>query len=483
MSNPFIPARSSTPPSSLAQRSAVSDVSRSSALSTAELATLTPDDIEFLDTVISRAPTSATTFIHIFKAYNEVINERGLDPENEVDYYKKLLKIGTLKGENWASKWRAVKTQNGYTATPTPAKARLPLHKATPQAHLPSSTVASVTPLAQPSTARLLKRLKALQHEQPPEPPESVPDDLLSRTDITDTETDSPPRAAPVPTPGRPSSGLTTTDNTLGLDVGAIPRYPPSSTLAPSKPAGSRWFERDPDIDKSVPFLTSTPPLSPHKPASRATPVSTRQPVIPRVPMISTPFKSLADLRTPNSREDDAWSKVRVEQDERSADQFRNTGLLQRCFDVWKQGYDWVIVSLLPARPLRPRGTASLNSNHPSLPSFPCTTGNDSSNLPCARYVRSSCRHSQVALCSGTATRANSAGRRPRRCILPEGGVHPLARTLAGETEGRVACRYAHAHADGSKSARWCAAQGCVGALASVVPEPSHATALRRAPR
>ncbi len=353
MSTPFIPARVSTPPLSyattLAPRSAVSDVSRSSALSIAELATLTPDEIEFLDAVISRAPASATTFIHIFKAYNEVISERGLDAENEVDYYKKLLKIGTLKGDNWAAKWRAVKAQNGYSATSTPARAKPPLHKATPQAHLPSSKVPSVTPTTQSSTARLLQRLKALQHETPPELSESAPDDLLSRTDITDTEADSLPRAGPTPTPGRPLSMFTTTDNTLGLDVGATPGYPPSSTLAPSKSTGWRWPDRDPDIDKSVPFLTSTPPLSPRKPASRPTPTSasTRR---HHVPANATPFRSLADLRTLKPRttnEDDVWSKVRVEQDERTAVQFRNTRLLRRCFGVWKQGYDWVIVRLL----------------------------------------------------------------------------------------------------------------------------------------
>ena len=329
MSPLFTPARSSTPPSTLVQRSAVSDVSRSSALSTAELATLTPDEIEFLDAVISRAPTSATTFIHIFKAYNEVISERGLDAENEVEYYKKLLKIGTLKGENWASKWRAVKAQNNYTATSTPAKTK--------------------PPHSQSSTGRLLQRLKALQHEQPVKPSESPPDDILSRTDITDTETDSPLRAAPAPTPGRPSSRLTT-NNTLGLDVGSNPGYPPSSTLAPLRPTGWRWSERDPDIDKSVPFLTSTPPLSPNKPASRPNPAPTRQPVLHHLPINSAPSRPLVDLRILNSHataEDDAWNKVRVEQDELLADQFRNTRLLERCFDVWKQGHDWVIVRLL----------------------------------------------------------------------------------------------------------------------------------------
>ena len=76
---------SSTPSSTLVQRSAISNISRSSALSIADLATLTPDEVDFLDVVINHVPTSATTFIHIVKAYNEVISDRGLDVENEVD--------------------------------------------------------------------------------------------------------------------------------------------------------------------------------------------------------------------------------------------------------------------------------------------------------------------------------------------------------------------------------------------------------------
>ena len=46
---------------------------------------LNTDEVEFLDAIISRAPTSATTSIHIFKAYHEVISECGLDAKNEVD--------------------------------------------------------------------------------------------------------------------------------------------------------------------------------------------------------------------------------------------------------------------------------------------------------------------------------------------------------------------------------------------------------------
>ena len=59
---------------------------------------------------------------------------------------------------------------------------------------------------------------KELQHGQPSEPSEFG--DLPSRTDIIDTETDSPRRDAG-PTSRRPSSSMVTiTNNTLGLDVG-----------------------------------------------------------------------------------------------------------------------------------------------------------------------------------------------------------------------------------------------------------------------
>ena len=128
-------------------------------------------------------PPSATILIHIFKAYNNVISERGLDAENEVQYYKKLLKIGTLKGENWASKRRAVKAQNGYTSTPTsaPPGTRPPPHHSTLQTPLFSSKVTVMTPPVRSTMARLLQRLKGLRYERfPPNPPNLLPTILLA---------------------------------------------------------------------------------------------------------------------------------------------------------------------------------------------------------------------------------------------------------------------------------------------------------------
>ena len=80
---------------------------------------------------------------------------------------------------------------------------------------------------------------------------------------------------------------------------------------------------------------------------------STRQQPVPHPTPISsavTTRRLPADLRTPNRHaadEDDAWNKIRVSQDEQAADRFRNVRLLQRSFDVWRQGHEWIVVRFL----------------------------------------------------------------------------------------------------------------------------------------
>jgi len=75
-----------------------------------ELRNLARNDLEFIEAVIQRAGPMATTFPVVFKAYNGVLKERGMD-SGEVRYYGKLLKLGTMKGKNWGEKWEAVKSQ------------------------------------------------------------------------------------------------------------------------------------------------------------------------------------------------------------------------------------------------------------------------------------------------------------------------------------------------------------------------------------
>jgi len=48
---------------------------------------------------------------------------------------------------------------------------------------------------------------------------------------------------------------------------------------------------------------------------------------------------------------DDAWKNIKMEQDEKYADEFRENMLLARCWEIWKQGYLWITVSAI--NPLR----------------------------------------------------------------------------------------------------------------------------------
>lgn len=88
--------------------------SSSTSLASEVLGGLTAKDVEVIDEIIRRAPPTTTTFLNVFKAYNEVLKVRGLDSGNDVVYYKILLKIGVVRGSDWGSKWDAIKEQFGY---------------------------------------------------------------------------------------------------------------------------------------------------------------------------------------------------------------------------------------------------------------------------------------------------------------------------------------------------------------------------------
>jgi protein SFI1 len=111
----FQPTRAS-PPLRLAKPCRVSpappsidlSVISSSTVVVPELKNLTQEDLIFIEAVVQCAGPHATTFPLIFKAYNDVLKDRGMDA-GEVRYYGKLLKLGTMKGKNWGEKWEAVK--------------------------------------------------------------------------------------------------------------------------------------------------------------------------------------------------------------------------------------------------------------------------------------------------------------------------------------------------------------------------------------
>lgn len=48
--------------------------------------------------------------------------------------------------------------------------------------------------------------------------------------------------------------------------------------------------------------------------------------------------------------DDDVWAKVREARDEVEADKFRERKLVERCWDVWIQGFEWVQVRTVGLR-------------------------------------------------------------------------------------------------------------------------------------
>jgi protein SFI1 len=372
----FRPVRSSTPPrarslgtNTLVPTSAVSDASKSSIQSTSELAALTADDIDFIDAVIARAPLNSTTFLSLFKAYDLELSARGLRSEDEVDYYSKLLKIGTLKGASWEEKWRMVKAQYSYKPATARAKSGLGtgFARSTP-------TTTSVAP-ERLGTARLLQRLRILQHGDVHEGPESPVRGIFSQTEATElTETESqvdvaPPRFVPYRSPS-PSQLTATDDSHDAYDTTSQPptsaqparRFSPWSandsqmseddaplaTTTPSyHPTPSGAYARDTKTHMATPIPSSRTPLAR---ASRPTSVQ-RPPSPPKSQAPMRPSTSTKTVHAPYSVDDDkddAWERIKMQQDEEIADQFWEDRLVERCWYVWKQGYEWTMVRAWP---------------------------------------------------------------------------------------------------------------------------------------
>lgn len=67
----------------------------------------------------------------------------------------------------------------------------------------------------------------------------------------------------------------------------------------------------------------------------------------PLSPLLLGPH--MTRLSAPKERKnlDDAWKNIKMEQDEKYADDFRNDMLLTRFWEIWRQGFQWIMVSVL----------------------------------------------------------------------------------------------------------------------------------------
>lgn len=331
------------------------DLSISSTIVSApELRDLEQHDIELLDAIIERAGPSASTFLTVFKAYNDILQERGLDT-HEVIYYGKLLKLGTLKGGSWADKWEMVKLQHGYGGkygTPTrkrdpptqPRSSRTPIRRVIPttrpsridddsftlHSHQEDTEYAPSDPDTRVDTPQYRPTINLNRPRPAPLSPSTVTEDSTGSA-----ETNVPSYPIP-PTPDPRFVPLAQTRNLRVWDTAAS-ETTETRTVAPSTvPPSYRATLGEPKIQR----LRSTSP-SPG-PSDRPSPS-------PGIISSTTARQTIALARERRGsivNEDDAWNKIKMARDEEEADRFRQERLVERCWDVWRQGFQWIIVSL-----------------------------------------------------------------------------------------------------------------------------------------
>ncbi|KAG6903226.1 hypothetical protein C0995_002769 [Termitomyces sp. Mi166 len=319
----FRPTRASPPlrPTRHLEHALPADISRSSTNTSApELTGLSPEDIDLLDAVINRAGTSATTFLTVFKAYNDVLRDRGLDPQ-EVVYYGKLLKLGTMKGKNWGDKWNAVKAQHNRTSGASNNNQR---HG---QLHLANHT---------PRRDTQFGGLPALSKDTLSTPSHDADVDApLSSVEISPSVKHSKRRFRAQTTASNSSDEMRR--NSLLL----LPDTPPA------KQQHRPWkFGASLPSDSEGASMSSTVRLAATRPQHPTQESLARKPPVAITPAaVRKIIASARERRGSVINEDDAWSKIRMERDEAEAEVFRKTRLLERCWKVWTQLYQWIITT------------------------------------------------------------------------------------------------------------------------------------------
>ena len=98
--------------------------------------------------------------------------------------------------------------------------------------------------------------------------------------------------------------------------------------------------------------------ISPVPPSYKSTPFASVLPIVQRSEnselnqsnstlKVVLPIKQAASQPKERKNLDDAWKNIKMEQDEQYADNFRNDMLLTRCWEIWRQGFQWIKVSVL----------------------------------------------------------------------------------------------------------------------------------------
>jgi protein SFI1 len=264
---------------------------------------LTHDEVAFVDSIINRVPSSATTFVPVFKAYQDEFEDRELNATDDQFYYNLLLKLGMIRADNWQARWSVVKEHFGYQ-----------LEAALEPDVLPEVPVAS--PRASLYRANFDEDDDAFTlHSHAESGGYAAPPSYASKRNrkifdgaATSTQKTAPRQGSSVgrmlPRVHRPSS--------LAIN---ITRHRLESVTTQSTQEEASQLEANSPTAAVPPSYHTYPQVAPEK-----------------------PVRSSLTIR------DDAetWRVIEME---RNADMFRRDSLLSRCLEVWVQGLHWVEVS------------------------------------------------------------------------------------------------------------------------------------------
>lgn len=337
-----------------------STISSTTSNAIAALSGLSTRDVRIIDDIIRRVP-DATTFPTMFKAYNAVLQEHGLDATNDVVYYKILLKVGVVKGPNWGSRWEMAKEQLGYddmadqTASEaeeeeeTPVKGKAPA-RVTYTARLPQFNA---------SPGRLAPRTKHQGHMYIDPEDESAAserdhdhdsftvhshreDEETTTTDGDATE-DGTSEGSPT-TLVQPAPVRATGRNALHLQTGPS-SYPPLPSITEFLPVQakktqhSRKDTHDPINERPLSRAEETPRATNSRQVQRDFPITNDGMRAALVPKAANNSKAPLPVH-----DEDTWRKIKVQRDEKEADRFREIILLERYFHLWTDGLCWIKV-------------------------------------------------------------------------------------------------------------------------------------------
>jgi len=368
----FRPAHTSSPAKFLLQPApsslSLSDASRASGVSRSELQTLSPTEADFLDAVIRRIAPNATSFLSGLKAYNDELHERGLDSQTETVHYGRLLEICKLRGPSWQVKWDAVKKQYGYGTVPSRPSLR---PKTPPQSRQPSFPRPTRSPAYLMAPVRhddddVFTLHSHQDRDETTQDTEQTEEDREEGS--SDTERDDEPTSYGITGSRHPQGTSQTRMSNRPASRPANPILPPS-LIHPATPRPQNayqeaiqrvhaWDDTSDTTDAVMPPPSNTPPS--YRAAVRTGPTSKPVATDPRnhlAPRAPSPIKlprpePHAQPTLPQSRErkgsvineEDAWKKIKVARDEEDADKFRDDKLLERSWEIWLLGYQWLIV-------------------------------------------------------------------------------------------------------------------------------------------